>query len=163
MDCQECKKRPAAVHLTKIINNKKSEMHLCEQCAKEKGDVSANFSFHDLLSGLLNYDNNKTNVFEQKQCQQCGMTFQQFYKVGKLGCADCYQYFGEQLDHILRKVQGKLGHTGKIPKRIAGDISVKRQISQLRQQLQNSIYEERFEEAAAFRDQIKALEKQLEQ
>ena len=163
MDCQECNKRPATVHLTKIINNKKAETHLCEYCAKEKGNVSSNFSFHDLLSGLLSYDHNKENVFQQKQCLECGMTFQQFYKVGKLGCAECYQFFGEQLDHILRKVQGKLGHTGKIPKRIAGDILIRRQVSQMRQKLQKKIYEEKFEEAAEIRDQIKKLELQVEQ
>lgn len=157
MDCQECHSRPATVHLTKIINNQKTELHLCEQCAKEKSQISHGFSFHDLLSGFLNSDS-KATACEQKQCQTCGMTFQQFYKVGKLGCADCYKYFGDQLDHILWKVQGKLGHTGKVPKSIAGSIALKRRLNELRQILQRKIYEEKFEEAAEIRDQIHELE-----
>ncbi len=76
MDCEECKKRPATVHLTKIINNQKSELHLCEQCAKGKGEMYQGFSFQDLLSGLLNYDNHKQDADQQVQCGTCGMTYQ---------------------------------------------------------------------------------------
>ena len=65
------------------------------------------------------------------------------------------------MDHILRKVQGKLEHTGKIPKRIAGDITRKRKINELRIQLQQKIYQEKFEEAADIRDQIRSLEIEL--
>ncbi|MGB4132260.1 MAG: hypothetical protein WBK45_10055, partial [Tepidanaerobacteraceae bacterium] len=36
MLCEECHMRPATVHITKIVNNEKTEMHLCEECAKEK-------------------------------------------------------------------------------------------------------------------------------
>jgi len=163
MECQECKQRPATVHLTKIINNKKSELHLCEQCAREKGDASQGFSFQDLLAGLLNYDHNKANLCENVQCETCGMTYEQFHKVGKLGCTDCYKYFGDQFDHILHKVQGKLGHTGKVPKRIAGDVALKREINELRQMLQRKIYEERFEEAAKLRDKIREMETRMAQ
>lgn len=138
-------------------------MHLCEHCAREKGDISQNFSFHDLLAGLLNSDHRKHDMIQEKQCATCAMTFPQFYKIGKLGCADCYSYFGDQLNHVLRKVQGKLGHTGKIPKGVAGEILMKRQLNQLRQQLQTKIYEEKFEEAATLRDQIRDLEMKQKQ
>ena len=37
MQCQICGKRPAVVHFTEIVNNKKSEYHVCEKCAEEKG------------------------------------------------------------------------------------------------------------------------------
>lgn len=37
MLCQECNKRPATLHFTKIVNGEKTEFHICETCAKEKG------------------------------------------------------------------------------------------------------------------------------
>ena len=37
MLCQECKKNPATVHVTKIVNNIKTELHLCQSCAGERG------------------------------------------------------------------------------------------------------------------------------
>ncbi len=60
MLCEECGKRMATLHFTKIINGEKTEYHLCEVCAKEKGEkltgLDTGFSFQDLLSGLLNPD-----------------------------------------------------------------------------------------------------------
>ena len=59
MTCQNCNIRPATLHYTKVINGKKAEVHLCEQCAEQSGYTSffqspqSNFSFHDLLAGLL--------------------------------------------------------------------------------------------------------------
>ena len=35
MKCQICE-NPATVHLTDIVNKKKRELHLCEQCARER-------------------------------------------------------------------------------------------------------------------------------
>ena len=37
MICQRCKKQPATVHLTEILQNEKRERHLCEDCAREEG------------------------------------------------------------------------------------------------------------------------------
>lgn len=56
MLCDECGKRPATVHITKIENGKKTDIHLCEQCAVSKGPLSINtsFSINDLLTGILN-------------------------------------------------------------------------------------------------------------
>jgi len=61
MICQECNQRPAALHFTKIINGEKTEVHLCEKCAQEKGEMfifngESGFAFNNLLAGLLNID-----------------------------------------------------------------------------------------------------------
>ena len=34
MFCEHCHGRAANVHLVRIINGKKSELHLCNECAK---------------------------------------------------------------------------------------------------------------------------------
>lgn len=36
MQCMECHERPAALHVTEIVNGTKRERHLCEQCAQKK-------------------------------------------------------------------------------------------------------------------------------
>ena len=58
MQCENCHQRPASIHFTKIINGKKMEYHLCERCAQDQEEMmgSANFSIHNLLSGLLNFE-----------------------------------------------------------------------------------------------------------
>jgi protein arginine kinase activator len=53
MQCQVCKKSPATVHLTQIIENQVKKVDLCEACAKEKGvNDPTGFSLADLLLGL---------------------------------------------------------------------------------------------------------------
>lgn len=172
MLCDDCRKRPAVVHLTKVVNNKKYEKNLCQQCASESGD--ANFAFepkysiHNLLAGLLNLDPAAGAAPAQKHdgmavCGNCGMNYAEFSRGGRLGCAMCYTQFAQQLEPLLRRVQGGTQHAGKIPNRTGGTLMTKNKIQQLRQDLQNYISREEFEKAAQIRDQIKELEKELEE
>jgi protein arginine kinase activator len=175
MICQECNQRPATLHFTKILNGEKAEYHLCEKCAQEKGDMfmlsgASGYSINNLLAGLLNMEpafHNKTkeDPFHQEetlQCDQCSMTFQQFIKVGRFGCANCYKTFEEQLTPILRRLHsGNSVHNGKIPERIGGSMHIKKNIEELKQNLKELIALEEFEKAAEVRDEIRRLEGQL--
>lgn len=160
MDCQKCKQRPASFHMEKITGNSKSELHLCELCAREQGYMTSGLSFNDLLSGLFGLEHKKTSLPKYAPCPSCAMTIEIFYKNGKLGCANCYQHYIEPVNYVLGKVQGKLEHTGKIPKRTGQHIAIKKHMTKLRKLLQSKVEQELFEEAAALRDQIKELEKE---
>lgn len=155
-------------------------MHICEQCAKENSDsyvMSGNqgFSIHNLLSGLLNIDpsfttsaNKGSSIFQEArevdQCPKCGLTFQQFRKTGRFGCAECYRTFDQYLNPVLRKVHsGNTVHNGKVPKRIAGSLHVRRKLELMQQELKQLIEQEEFEKAAEVRDQIRALEHEQSQ
>lgn len=171
MECQECHQNPASLHFTQIINGQKTETHLCEQCAREKGEImSGGFSISNLLSGLLNLDyplsstqtNKQFENIDTVQCKQCGMTFHQFSKIGRFGCSHCYETFSSKLDPIFRRVHsGNTTHEGKIPKRIGGNLHLTKEISELKDQLQKSIQLEEFEKAAELRDKIRSLEQLL--
>ena len=48
MICDACKKQQATVHLTEIVNDQMTELHLCEVCANEKGaQVESHFGLAD--------------------------------------------------------------------------------------------------------------------
>ncbi|BCU80356.1 protein-arginine kinase activator protein [Polycladomyces abyssicola] len=174
MLCQECGKRPATLHYTKIVNGEKTEFHLCEVCAQEKGEqipmMENGFSIHQLLSGLLNFDAPYTEGEQAKQtvqsgalrCPTCGLTYTQFSKIGRLGCSDCYQAFGERLIPLFRRVHGSTNHRGKVPERTGGRLKIRREIEQLKEQLKQCVAREAFEEAARLRDRIRALQRKLE-
>ncbi|SES19595.1 Protein-arginine kinase activator protein McsA [Gracilibacillus ureilyticus] len=174
MECQECKQNPATLHFAQVINGEKREIHVCHQCAKEKGYVAhddESYSLHNLLSGLFNFDTEKLHhstpnktAERQMECKKCGMTYQEFAQVGKFGCASCYQTFSAHLNPIFRRVHsGNTTHDGKVPKRVGKDISARRKVKELKWKLQQLIAEEEFEEAAKIRDQIKEMEKSLNQ
>lgn len=174
MICQECNQRPATLHFTNFSNGEKTEMHLCERCAQEKGDMfmmnnGPGFAINSLLAGLFKmepaFQEQKKEAFQTEkilQCPQCSMTFPQFIKVGRFGCATCYDAFREQLTPILRRLHsGNFTHNGKIPKRVGGDIHLRKTIGDLKQTLKDLISQEEFEKAAETRDQIRELERQL--
>lgn len=164
MQCDICHKEEATVHLTEIINNKMTKLHLCEQCAREKSqEMEEHFGLADLLSGLADL----VPVVEKKEkaaeisikCPSCGFTFQNFRKMGRLGCPKCYDTFRNQLSPLLRKIHGSDSHIGKMPpkKEIIRDKAAL--MTNLKERLGEAIKREEFEEAARLRDQIKALER----
>lgn len=173
MLCPECGKRPATIHYTKIVNGEKSEFHLCEVCAQEKegymSDVENDFSIQQLLSGLLNFDIPHSSGGhsgvpvnpEPQRCEHCGLTYKQFAKLGRFGCGKCYETFAQYLDPLFRKMHGNTIHRGKIPTRAQGELKIRRDLDQLKDELIRKIEAEEFEEAAQLRDQIRALQDRL--
>jgi protein arginine kinase activator len=172
MNCQECNQRHATLHFTKIVNGEKTEVHMCEKCAQEKGETFINqagqgFSLNYLLAGLLNVESGlqqkKTAAFHQTEevrCKHCNLSFKEFIHVSKFGCANCYETFKDHLNPILKRVHsGNTAHNGKIPKRIGGNIHIRKQITDLKQQMKEHIVNEEFELAAEIRDQIHSLER----
>lgn len=169
MECQECQQRPATLHFKQVINGNKKETHVCGVCAKEKGymmDQEEGYSLHNLLTGLFNFDsiqigNHNEAAFKTKkdlQCKECKLTFSEFQRTGKFGCAQCYEAFSSRLDPIFRRVHsGNIKHHGKIPKRIGGDLHTKKKLETYKSQLEDLIKNEAFEEAAMIRDKIKEL------
>ena len=167
MLCQECGQHPATYHFTKIVNGDKTEFHLCESCAKEKGDSFfqyGNFSLPQLLSGLLNMEPSVPQFIQGQnllRCENCGMTYQQFTKAGRFGCSDCYRYFSHTLEPLFRRIHGSTRHMGKVPERTGGHLKLKKQLADLKNRLQAAVSREEFEEAAKLRDAIRALEERL--
>ncbi|RJE83017.1 hypothetical protein D3P07_25640 [Paenibacillus sp. 1011MAR3C5] len=169
MFCQECGKRPATLHFTKIVNGEKTEFHICESCAREKGEgipgAPNSFSIHSLLSGLLDFNSPSATAPQSApqtvRCEECGLTYAQFSKIGRFGCSSCYSAFADRLDPLLKRVHSSTTHSGKIPKRSGGQIQCKREIEQLRKDMQTYIEQEEFENAAELRDRIRELERKI--
>ena len=166
MLCDDCHKRNAVIHMTKLVQGKKQEVHLCEICAqsKELNNLAKDFSIHNFLANLLDTNlNSHLNIpnYSGIHCHRCGTTFYSFKQTGRLGCDLCYEVFNERINPLLRRVHGSTQHLGKIPKRSSGDIRLKRELKQLKNKLQQAIDSEAYEQAAEIRDQIKKLEDQI--
>ena len=162
MLCDLCKQVQASVHLTEIVNDQMTELHLCEGCANQKGSqVESHFGLADLLSGLAG--GGKTKEPEEavgKACPTCGMTYDDFRKVGRLGCAACYVTFKRSLGTLLKRIHGTPLHLGKSPIRLLKPTQSKSEFAELKRKLERAIEEEAFEEAARLRDQMRRIEQQ---
>ena len=92
-----------------------------------------------------------------------------FKKTGRLGCANCYSAFEENLMPLIKRIHGAIKHCGKeIPSRGRAVKAVTTSVSkakkeggleELKVRLHRAIKFEEFEEAAILRDKIRRLEK----
>lgn len=165
MVCDECRLREATVHLTQIINGKKTERHLCPQCARKHEAeffLEPQFSIHNLLAGLLEGTwQPPAGAAQDLRCSRCGLRYREFARTGLLGCSHCYDEFKQQLEPVLRRIQGQVRHRGKVPSRAGSHLRLGRQLDQLRAQLREAVAREEYERAARLRDEIRALEQRL--
>ena len=165
MVCELCKQSQATVHLTEIVNDQMTELHLCEACANQKGaQVESHFGLADLLSGLADFSKSQEpEESTTKACPTCGMTYDDFRKVGRLGCAECYATFRLSLGSLLKRIHGSPMHVGKSPARLVKPSKAKTELAELKRRLDRAIEREAFEEAARLRDQIHRMEQQEQQ
>ena len=166
MLCELCKQAQATVHLTEIVNDQMTELHLCEACANQKGaQTESHFGLADLLSGLADFSKaQEPEEVTAKACPNCGMTYDDFRKVGRLGCSECYATFKRSLGSLLKRIHGSPIHLGKSPVRLAKPAKMmKSELAELRRKLERAIAGEEFEEAARLRDQIRRIEQQDQQ
>ena len=158
MTCNLCGVNEATIHLTEIANNQMVEVHLCETCSHEKGtDFKTHFSLDELLAGLT--ETGKTAKGGEKSpsfcCPECGMSYEEFGKAGRLGCATCYEAFAKMLLPLIKRVQRATHHIGKKPAKIAKSVRTVHDLRLLQDRLRKSIQSENFEDAAKLRDEIK--------
>jgi protein arginine kinase activator len=169
MHCDICGKKKATVHLTEIVDDQISEMHLCEECAREKSaQMEQQFGLADLLAGLSDFgkQNKETHADESKvkiRCSTCGLSYEDFRKYGRLGCSECYDVFKTHLSQLLKKIHGANHHLGKTPVTVPREEKQKiENIQDIKNQLLKAIQLEQFEKAAELRDKIREIEKRNE-
>jgi protein arginine kinase activator len=161
MNCEDCKKKQAAVNFTQIINNQKTVLHLCRSCAEKRGftahqsESAHGFGVENLVSKIANEYEEESNAVT---CSRCGLKYIDFKASGRLGCGHCYTAFGDRLDDLLRKIHGSDYHIGKMPRKLEPEIAQSRQVESLRKEMELAIKREEFEKAAKLRDRIKQLE-----
>ncbi|MFH0826520.1 MAG: UvrB/UvrC motif-containing protein [Candidatus Omnitrophota bacterium] len=167
MLCNVCSKNPATVHLTEIIDDQITELHLCEECARQKSAaMEQQFGLSSLLAGMAEAEKPVVKETESAgiKCPNCQLTYADFKRIGRLGCGECYSAFKRLLVPLLKRIHGSSQHFGKSPSRMArAKVRKRLDLGDLQDKLQRAIEMEAFEEAARIRDQIKELEKKATQ
>lgn len=184
MKCDVCENE-ATVFLTQIINGQMTTVNLCDACSKAKG-VTDEAGF-GLAEAFLSSHPTSSHAAHEPACEACGFTASQLKKIGRMGCPECYNTFREGLDNLLRAMHKGTTHKGKVPARAelipdippparplpptlkpettsepaqpapASQPPAKPTVAQLREQLENAVREERYEDAAALKKEIDRL------
>ena len=182
MLCDNCKENEASVKYTEIINGNKREMMLCEECSRKLGINNMNLKlpidfssfFGDLIS---EYEQSEFlplfNPEKELKCNTCNLTYKEFLNTGKLGCADCYDAFADRINTVLKRIQGSTEYLGRKSENQVNNIkdkieikkkkepsSKEEKINAMQEKLKEAIKDERYEDAAKIRDEIKKIEKE---
>jgi protein arginine kinase activator len=166
MSCDQCREREAVIHLTQIVNEQVTTLHLCEQCAAEKGVESPSAGVKTPLVGFLaemGKDLPETTAAPRSgsgdACARCGGSLQDFRESGRLGCPDCYRSFEVPLRDLLRRLHGSTYHVGeRYAERGSPPGESRVQTAELREQLRLAVETENFELAAELRDRLRVME-----
>ena len=173
MLCDNCKNRQANVKYTQVINGVKKEMNLCEECSQKLG-ITNNWSMPiDFSSFLGDFMSDYTQAFsplltdtKSIKCSKCNRTYDDFIETGKFGCDHCYDVFSNNIDSLLKRIQGSNRYIGKRIKNSnikdeKNEIIIddkKEKIRKLKLKIKELEKLEKYEEAAKVRDEIKKLE-----
>lgn len=162
MLCDVCRERDATVTLTHAVKGEVSVLHLCQQCAGERGiETSVSTPLKNFISDYLPavQQQNALAQAEALQCPFCSMTLRDFRQTGRLGCAHCYGTFEQSLRELLRRLHGSARHEGRQYEPPSPDLRAESAaLGELREKLRRAIANEEFELAATLRDQIKVRE-----
>jgi protein arginine kinase activator len=157
--CEFCSS-PATVHLTKIVNKTKQEMHLCDACAKEQNlipEPPQELNVPALLQLVLGQLPAPRPATIDSVCPECGTPYAHFRAQGRLGCPHDYDVFRSLLEPLIERVQcGAIRHSGKTPGRQQRRLMRAHRV-ELEAQLNRAVTEERYEDAARLRDAIRGL------
>ncbi len=160
MICEHCHANPASVHMVQVVNGKRSEQHLCQDCAekmkvfeKEKSLFGRNgftSSFDSLMHSAMD------DFFARPLASALGKGFGDFVEIdepGLLGGQGGYGDFKEKLKESMGKSQSE-----KVSDPTKEEKVEDTELAKLKKELAVCISREEYERAAEVRDKIKALE-----
>lgn len=162
MNCDVCKQDNASIFLTQVVEGKVQKVNLCANCAKESGVTDpTGFNLAELLKGM-GEQTIQTKSSRGVICPNCGFSQGDFKKTGRMGCSECYEVFAENLGGLLKAMHKGMQHVGKTPTSFEpsedGETVGENRIEALQRELESSIAEENYEQAARIRDEMRQIE-----
>ena len=159
MLCQNCGKNEATTHIKQVINGDTAERHLCSECAEHLGygDAFSGFGFD--VAGLFgNFFGDAVHSLgaprKVVRCPKCGSSFNDIVREGRVGCAECYKVFYNELKPSLQRIHGQIHHSGKIASTAEPVSEEEAKIDEkeeLKKQMDEAVAAQNFELAAQLR------------
>ena len=165
MLCEHCHENEAQISYTMVEGNDTKQMHVCPSCFQEflaKQFPSSQIpplDIQPMIQELLSLFHGK-DAEEGRTCPVCGRSLKEFRKTGMFGCDNCYNTFAEELNALLPRMQGADHHVGAMPEAFRRDREASEKEQALKDRLDAAVADERYEDAALLRDEIKALKEE---
>jgi protein arginine kinase activator len=175
--CQLCAKRPATTHLTELDpgTGQRQELHLCATCI-QRLDLKLEVGPPPIATILdmkpddgaakhkiaLNPASASAVSPDEERCPECGLAFSEFGSGKLFGCAHDYTAFADKVEALLRNYHGTSQHNGRHPidvLPVAAGVEMRARRAQLDAALRTAVADEKYEDAARLRDELRRLER----
>lgn len=156
MLCTNCGKNQATVHIKRTVNGVTKEYMLCPECAAKSEFTPSFTDFDTLLKSAFSFMPRGIQT-KRKACPTCGSTLSSISDSGKLGCAQCYEVFAEELKPTIARIHANAIYVTNDSTQPVVKQEENR-IDSLKAQLSRAVESENYELAAKLRDEIRELE-----
>lgn len=164
MLCEHCHENEAKITYTIVEGNDMRQKHVCPSCFQDflakqfPASQIPPIDIQPMIQELLSLFQGKDAEGEgDRSCPVCGRSLKEFRKTGMFGCDSCYDTFAEELKALLLRMQGAERHEGTMPEAFRKDREASEKEQALQSRLDLAVAEERYEDAAQLRDEIKAI------
>ena len=176
MQCERCSKKKATVFYRENVGGRIKALRLCGECAEILEQAGELEDMSTAISGFLSpfflwEDGSVLLPFPSpsagtvrggvRKCRACGMTLGEIASAGRVGCAECYGTFAEELGDVVRSVHGSTAHTGRVSSGFRARRELMERVAALKKQLKEAVAAENFEAAVGLRDEIRAMEARM--
>ncbi len=152
--CENCGENPANLHIRQIANGQETEHFICTECAEKIHKKFLSYlKMNNFMTGMM--ENVKPDS-EGKVCPVCKFDINKIRKLGKVGCANCYDVFEDELSPVLEELDIK-PREQETAQADTETESVFEKIDKLQNELNQAVIDERYERAAELRDEILIL------
>lgn len=164
--CEDCGLREARFRFTEVDTGGRRSLLLCERCGEGRGvpvmeSQGGRLDTREIWDEIVQRLAQRGEEENSLACPDCGLTFGSFERQGLLGCPRCYQTFMGDMTRLLKEYHGDSKHRGKMPRLFGRRIDLRHRILGLKENIQISVNNERFEEAARLRDEMRDIEDEL--
>ena len=153
--CEHCGENPANIHIRQIVNGQESELFICSKCAENLQKKFLSFlKMNSFMTGMM--QNVKPDK-DGKVCPVCKFDIEKIRKLGKVGCATCYEVFEKELEPVLHELNIRRRKIAPEEAETQQGESIFDKIEKLQSELNQAVIDERYERAAELRDEIALL------
>lgn len=175
--CMGCQQNMATIRFTRIVNGTADTVFLCQNCAADRSPYQKKAAHHldEILSKILGTGGSGPvaptsseagppgsqrpgDTTADLMCSGCGLPYASYADSLILGCSECYTSFEKLLINDFQRFHKATRHTGRVPRSQREQVSLLRNVEELKRRLADAVREEDFLLAARLRDEIRALE-----
>lgn len=157
--CDVCRKQDATLKVNQVDSEgRTTELWVCADCARQRGFTAVEELKADVAEVLAELQTRIEDKDGTLVCAACRMTYAEFKRLGRVGCARCYEAFHDRLVPLVRRIHGAVQHVGRTTKVGRKRAQERLTLERLRTDLKQAIEGEDYERAAALRDQLRRAE-----